>query len=154
MAKRPAKPKPVIGWREWVHLPQLGDLAVKAKVDTGARSSALHAHKLKHYVDEQGVEKVSFEIWPLQDSHKMANTFSLPVHESRWIKSSNGHTSYRPVVIVNITLMDQTWPIELTLTNRDEMGFRMLIGRQAIRRKMLVDAGKSFLAGVPDDLPG
>ncbi|HAI10294.1 MAG TPA: ATP-dependent zinc protease [Phycisphaerales bacterium] len=154
MAKRPAKPKPVIGWREWVHLPELGDLVVKAKVDTGARSSALHAHKLKHFTDEQGVEKVSFEIWPFQDSHAKASTFTLPVHESRWIKSSNGHQAYRPVVIVNITLMDQTWPIELTLTNRDEMGFRMLLGRQAIRRKMLVDAGKSFLAGIPDDLPG
>lgn len=154
MAKRPAKIKPVIGWREWVCLPDMGNLIIKAKVDTGARSSALHAHKLEHYTDDKGLEMVRFEVWPYQDTHIHAQQFTLPVHESRWIKSSNGHETYRPVVIVNIALMDRTWPIELTLINRDQMGFRMLLGRQAIRRKLLVDAGKSYLAGIPGNLPG
>ncbi len=154
MAKRPAKPKPVIGWREWVRLPDFADMHIKAKIDTGARSSAIHAHKLKHFTDESGIETVNFEVWPYQDSHQGAQSFTMPVHESRWIKSSNGHQTYRPVVIVRIALMGKIWPVEMTLTNRDAMGFRMLIGRQAIRRRMLVDPGKSFLASIPDDLPG
>lgn len=154
MAKRSIERKPVIGWREWVCLPLMGNMVIKAKVDTGARSSALHAQKLKHFTNETGHEMVEFEVWPFQNSHKGARKFTMPVHDSRWVKSSNGQLSYRPVVIVQIALMDQTWPIELTLTNRDEMGFRMLLGRQAIRRRLLVDAGKSYLAGVPGNLPG
>ena len=146
--------KPVIGWREWVHLAEFGDMAIKAKVDTGARSSAIHAHKLRDVTSADGTDMVQFEIWPYQDNHLDAKTFILPIHERRWIKSSNGHRSYRPVVLVHITIMQQCWPIELTLTNRDEMGFRMLLGRQAIRRRLLVDAGKSYLAGVPENLPG
>jgi hypothetical protein len=145
--------KLTIGWREWVCLPRMGNMIIKAKVDTGARSSALHAHKLKHFTNDDGIEMVQFEVWPYQDSHTGVQQFTLPVHESRWIKSSNGHRSYRPVVLVEIALMDQTWPIEVSLTNRDQMGFRMLLGRQAIRRRLLVDAGRSYLAGVPGNLP-
>ena len=142
--RRPRSPRPVIGWREWVTLPELGNVVTKAKVDTGARSSALHAFDLERF-QRDGEDWVRFAIHPLQ----RRTTPSVPVEarivDERPVTSSSGRTQRRPVIATPITLDDTTWPIEITLTRRDEMGFRMLLGRQAIRKRYVVDPGRSFV---------
>ena len=137
---------PIIGWREWLALPDLGVERIKAKVDTGARTSALHAISLKTY-SESGQEWAQFMVYPL-DGSKARISVVVPVLEWRRIKSSNGKTEKRPVIVTDIDILGKRWPIELTLTRRDEMSFRMLLGRQAIRNRVLVNAGQSFLASV------
>ena len=138
-----SKEKLIIGWREWVSLPDLGIKKIKAKIDTGARSSSLHATDLKFYT-RNGRDFVKFNIYPEQrNSKKMVSTHSR-VLEFRNVKSSNGQTERRPVILTDMELMGERWPIELTLTNRDEMGFRMLMGRESFRKTMLVDAGNSY----------
>ena len=139
-----------IGWREWVGLPELEVPRVKVKVDTGARTSALHAVKLKAF-EQEGREWVSFVVHPLQDSLRGSVNVSVPVHDWRNVKSSNGKSERRPIILTRLTLGERTWPIELSLTRRDNMGFRMLLGRQALSRRVLVDTGRSFL--VTPDIP-
>lgn len=139
---------PVIGWREWVSLPDLGVETIKVKVDTGARSSSLHAFNLNFFERNQS-EWVRFQIHPVQRKTKISVTTEAKILEFRSIRSSSGIASTRPVIITNITLLGVTWPVELTLSNRDEMGFRMLLGREAFRRKFLVDAGRSYYGGNP-----
>ena len=147
MSKR-EKQLPVIGWREWVGLPELGIKSVKAKVDTGARSSSLHAFDLEQFVKD-GDEWVRFKVQPNQrDTRKTVET-EAKILEMRAVRSSSGKADLRPVVLTTIKLLDETWSVELTLANRDEMGFRMLLGREAFRRKFLVDAGKSYYSGKP-----
>ncbi len=141
-------PIQTIGWREWVALPDVGNVRIKAKVDTGARSSSLHAFNVKVF-DRDGVKSVSFEIHPLQRSEKNKIRVELPLLEMRKVKSSGGHETLRPVIETEVELMGQRWPIELTLASRDEMGFRMLLGRQAMRYRFLVDPGRSFFGGRP-----
>jgi len=138
------RPLPIIGWREWVALPELGVSLIKAKVDTGARTSALHAFGLKTY-SESGQEWARFSVHPFQDDSETRVAVVVPVLEYRRVKSSNGKTERRPVIVTNVDILGKRWPIELTLTRRDEMSFRMLLGRQAVRNHVLVDAGKSFL---------
>lgn len=138
-----SKDKLVIGWREIVALPELGIKEIKAKVDTGARSSSLHAFDLE-YSKRGRKEYVTFKVHPLQRNSKKVIKSKAEVLEYRRIKSSNGQISKRPVIVTPITLLDQTWLIELTLANRDEMGFRMLMGRESFRGRMLVDANKSY----------
>jgi len=138
--------RPVIGWREWVALPELGIEAIKPKIDTGARSSAIHAVDLETY-QQKGATWVRFSVHPLQRNSKVTVTTDAEVVEYRRITSSTGHRSRRPVIVSDVELMGQRWPIELTLANRDEMGFRMLLGRQALRKRFLVDPGQSYLAG-------
>lgn len=142
------KKKQVIGWREWVRLPDLNIEHVKAKIDTGARTSSLHAFDVKIF-QKQGEDWVSFKVHPEQRNSKFTVATEAKVFEYRKIRSSNGHQAKRPVIITNVKLLDQTWPIELTLANRDEMGFRMLLGREAFRQNMLVDAGKSYYSEKP-----
>lgn len=139
---------PVIGWREWVALPDLGVPRIKVKVDTGARSSSLHAHKLEQF-ERDGAEWVKFEIHPVQRTSVDAIRVESRVIDVRDVRSSNGKRSRRPVIRTSIGLMDRRWDVELTLANRDEMGFRMLLGREAFRERFLVDAGRSFLGGRP-----
>ena len=148
MSKISRQNLPVIGWREWVGLPDFGISLVKVKVDTGARSSSLHAFNLKAYTLE-GQTWVRFSVHPIQRDKVTTVSVEAPVMEYRQVRSSNGKASKRPVVLTNICLMGQLWPIELTLASRDEMGFRMLLGREAFRDRFLVDAGKSFLCGRP-----
>jgi hypothetical protein len=137
---------PVIGWREWVALPDQGVESIKVKVDTGARTSSLHAFELETY--RRGTrEYVRFEVHPEQRSAKHAVAVRAPIHEWRRVKSSSGHTEHRPVILATIELLGVRWQAELTLTRRDDMGFRMLLGRQAIRGRFVVDAGKSFRNG-------
>ena len=133
----------VIGWREWLSLPDLGIDKIKAKVDTGARTSSLHAFNLKFY--KKGSKNyVSFEVHPDQKNSKKTIICHSEILEHRKVKSSNGQTELRPVIVTNLSLMGEVWPIEVTLTNRDEMGFRMLLGRASFKGKFLVDAEKSF----------
>lgn len=144
-----ARPRlPIIGWREWVGLPGLGIKKIKVKVDTGARSSSLHAYDL-HEFDREGVKWVRFKVHPVQRNSKVVVEGESPILEKRSVRSSSGKASLRPVIITNIELLGVTWAVELTLANRDEMGFRMLLGREAFRKRFLVDAGNSYYGGRP-----
>lgn len=138
----------VIGWREWVKLPDLGIHNIKAKVDTGARSSSLHAYDLHEF--EQDSEKwIRFKVHPVQrKTHEVIET-TARVFEYRSVRSSSGKANLRPVIITNVELLGVIWVVELTLANRDEMGFRMLLGREAFRQRFFVDAGKSYYGGKP-----
>jgi len=147
MAKRKQKPPlATIGWREWVGLPDLGIDSVKAKIDTGARTSSLHAYDIEEFT-RGGHKMVRFTVHPEQRSTKETFVAEAPLIERRNVRPSTGHAELRYVVVTNVTLLGQTWEVELTLTRRDHMGFRMLLGRQAIRRRFLVDSGVSFLGG-------
>ncbi len=134
----------VIGWREIVALPKLGIERVKAKIDTGARSSALHAFHLAKFSCE-GKQMIRFQVHPLQRNAHYTVTAEAEVIDWREVRNSGGVAQLRPVIETIVELGGKSWKIELTLTNRDEMGFRMLLGRQAVRQKFLVDAGNSFL---------
>lgn len=134
----------IMGWREIVALPQLGIKEIKAKIDTGARSSALHAFNL-HKFERNGIDMIRFQVHPYQrDSHTTITT-EAKILDHRHVTSSSGHAQLRPTIQTVVELGGKQWMIELTLTNRDVMGFRMLLGRQAIRKKFLVDASASYL---------
>ena len=139
---------PIIGWREWVGLPDLGVSCVKAKVDTGARSSSLHAFDLE-VVRRRGKELVRFSMHPLQRSAAETVVAQAEVLDYRRVRSSSGQASERPVIVTTLVLRGEAWPIEVTLANRDAMGFRMLLGRESFRGRMLVDAGRSYYGGEP-----
>jgi hypothetical protein len=135
---------PIIGWREQLALPDLGIREVKAKIDTGARSSALHAFDVETF-NSNGKRMVRFKVHPYQrDAHRTV-TAEAELLDQRQVRNSGGQTQVRPVIETTVDLNGDRWSIELTLTNRDVMGFRMLLGRQAVRRRFLVDAGRSFL---------
>jgi hypothetical protein len=135
-----------VGWREWVALPELGIPRIKAKIDTGARSSALHAHEMK-YVRRGGRRYVRFKVFPDQKDDRAFIEVRAPWVEERRVRSSSGVQSIRPVVRTMLELGGERWPIEITLTRRDAMGFRLLLGRTALRTHCLVDPGASFLTG-------
>ncbi|HWU23174.1 MAG TPA: RimK/LysX family protein [Nocardioides sp.] len=136
------------GWREWVGLPDLGVEHVKAKLDSGARTSALHAFDLVEF-ERDGAAWVRFSVHPWQKSADDARTVELPVHDRRPVRSSTGHVQQRYVVQMRLELLDRTVTAEVTLTRRDAMGFRLLIGREALRQGFLVDSGRSYLGGRP-----
>jgi hypothetical protein len=139
-------PLPLLGWREWVHLPGFGQEQIKAKVDTGARSSALHALDIDRVEGPHGT-LVHFTILPRQKSRDSELRISAPLVDRRQVRSSSGTEEFRPVVRILIEIGGIRWPIEVTLTRRDRMGFRMLLGRTAIRGRFLVDPGRSFIQG-------
>lgn len=142
----PKPRKPVIGWREWLSLPELGISAIKAKVDTGARSSALHAFDVQVF-EQDGRNMVRFQLHPFQrDTVRTVYAVSELIGY-RTVRSSEGTESMRPVILTTVELLGQQWNVEVTLTRRDNMGFRMLLGRQAVRRRFVIDPGKSFIAG-------
>lgn len=135
---------PIIGKEEWCALPDLGLPAIKARIDSGARTSALHAFNM--VVEKEGRhEYVSFDIHPIQKNRKITQHCRAKVMDRRLVRSSSGQSEKRIVIQTPLTLGSQTWGIEVTLTNRDEMGYRMLLGRQAMRGRVLVDPGQSFL---------
>lgn len=134
----------IIGWREYVALPELGIDSLKVKVDSGARTSALHATKIRYLERNDGQTWVSFVV-TAQLSPRHAVRVRAPLVEQRMVKSSTGHSSLRPVIRTNVKLGDEIWPIEITLVNRDPMGFRMLLGRQAVKAKFLVHPARSFI---------
>jgi hypothetical protein len=148
VTKRVEPSLPVIGWREWVGLPDFGIKHIKVKVDTGARSSSLHAFDLREF-ERDGEEWVRFQVHPVQRSSIRSVEIEAQVVEHRSVRSSSGKAAIRPVILTRVRLMGITWPVELTLASRDEMGFRMLLGREAFRRRFLVDAGKSYCGGKP-----
>lgn len=134
----------IVGWREWVALPELGVPLIKAKVDTGARTSCLHARDVTIFMRKKQ-RWVRFTIYPTQRSTRSAVVCAAPLVDERWVRSSNGRAQLRPVILTQVDVGGECWDIELTLTNRDVMGFRMLLGRQAARGRMLVDPGASYL---------
>lgn len=134
-----------IGWREWVALPSLGIERIKAKIDTGARTSALHAFFIEPF-EEHGIKRVRFEIHPLQHNTQKVKACIADIIDVRWVTDSGGHREERYVIETIIQLAGMNWPIEITLTNRDIMTFRMLLGRTALRERFLVNSSASFLA--------
>ncbi len=142
------KELPRIGWREWVALPELGVAAINVKIDTGAGVSALHAANLV-VSGEEGSEVATFEIQIRQRSATPVVAVKAAVDRYVRVRSSSGQSERRPVVTTTVHVGSQTWDIELTLTRRDEMGYRMLLGRQAVRRRFVVDPGRSYLFGRP-----
>jgi ribosomal protein S6--L-glutamate ligase len=138
--------KKIAGWREWVSLPSLEISHIKAKMDTGARTSSLHAFDLQPF-KKNGDPWVKFKVYPFQRNKKIVRQCVAQVIDHRWVKSSNGHREKRYVINTDIKIGDEQWSIELTLTNRDEMGFRMLLGRTAMKKKVIVDASRSYCIG-------
>jgi hypothetical protein len=132
-----------VGWREWVSLPGIGVPWIKVKIDTGARSSSLHAFD----IEELPGDRVRFRVQPWQDSDRDGVTAECAVHDRRVVRSSSGHTEERIVVLLDLVIHGRTVSAETTLTNRDQMGFRMLVGREALRQGFVVDPARSFLGG-------
>ena len=138
----------IIGWREWVGLPDLGIPAIKVKVDSGARTSALHATKIRYLEKADGVTWVSFMVNAGPHPHKSIRV-RAPLVVQRKVKSSMGHASLRPVILTTIQLGEESWPIEVTLVNRDPMGFRMLLGRRALKGRFIIHPARSFIQSQP-----
>jgi len=137
----------LLGWREWLGLPDLlGAEHVKAKVDTGARTSAIHAWDVR-IEDRDGHPWVRFRLHPRQRDDDHVVEAAAPLLEEREVRSSNGSLEVRPVIETAVTLGAHQHRIELTLTNRDQMGFRMLLGRTGMAAHVLVDPGASYLLG-------
>jgi len=145
-ARRLSKTPLTVGWREWVGLPDLNVDAVKAKIDTGARTSALHAFRIAPFWRD-GVVWVRFELNPIQRSQAMKVACEARVIDERTVRNSGGGVEQRYIIKTLLRIGDAAWPIELALTNRDQMGFRMLLGRTALKRRALIEPGRSFLLG-------
>jgi len=139
----------LIGWREWVAFPEWGVAAVKAKIDTGARTSALHAYDLEEF-ERDGKPWARFVIHPWQRNDEDAQVVESVLVGQRQVTSSSGTKSLRPVVRALIDVAGSPHEIEITLTRRDEMGFRMLLGRKAMAGRYLVDPSRSYVTGRPD----
>jgi len=137
--------KKVLGWREWVRLPDLNVGRIKAKIDTGARTSCLHAFEITPFTRD-GHTYVNFIVHPVQRQSKPEIKCTARVVDYRGVTDSGGRVEQRYVICTYLKLGASRWEIELTLTNRDQMGFRMLIGRQALKGRYLVDTGRSFIA--------
>lgn len=142
----PAHSTIIAGWREWVGLPGAGVPWIKAKLDTGARTSSVHAYDVE-VLGEGAEERVRFRIRPWQQSSADAVLVECPVHDRRTVRSSSGHAEERIVVLMEVAIMGRVVVAEMTLSNRDAMGFRMLIGRQTLRHGFVVDSRRSFLGG-------
>ena len=138
--------KIVIGWCEWCSLDGLNIPAIKAKVDTGAKTSALHAFNIKPYV-KNGKDFVKFSVHPLQGNDRLTVDCRAPIVDERYVMSSNGHNERRFVISTLLTLGGDSWEIELTLSNRDPMRFRMLLGREAMGSHTMIVPQKALNQG-------
>lgn len=137
------KIRPRIGWREKVSLPELGIGELTAKIDTGAKTSALDASNIEEF-EQQGLRYVRFVVNGIEG--KPTLTCEARLIEQRSVTDSGGHSETRYVIETDLELANHRWPVEITLTERSGMKYRMLIGRSAIRRKFVVDPAKSFFA--------
>jgi hypothetical protein len=135
-----------LGWREWVQLPELGLRNIKAKVDTGARTSALHAFEVEPY-DNNGVGSVQFKIHPNQRDSNTVVVCSAVLIDERIVRDSGGHREKRWVIETPVSIGRHVWSVECTLTSRDDMIFRMLLGRTALKNRAVVDPSRSYLSG-------
>jgi len=142
------KEKRVIGWREWIALPDLGVKRIKVKVDTGARTSALHASNIEFFT-RRGLHWVRFDIHPKQRDTRSTVHAEAQLLGQRPVRNSGGRAEHRVVIHTPMRFLDEVWPIEVTLTGRDQMGFRMLLGREALRRRFTVDPARSYVGGRP-----
>ncbi|NQV45898.1 MAG: ATP-dependent zinc protease [Rhodospirillales bacterium] len=149
--RRPKRQPVVAGWREWVALPVFGVASLKVKLDTGARTSALHAWDI-HPFERDGVLWVRFTLHPLQRNNSVRIPCEAPLVGKRAVRSTSGKSETRFVIRTTVLLGGQERKIEVTLTNRDQMGFRMLLGRTAMRRWIVVDPARSFLHGSRIDI--
>ncbi len=138
--------RPIIGWREWAGLPDFGVEEINAKIDTGAKSSAIHAYRIKE-IEIDGEPHAEFFLHPVQRRKKPEIYCRAPIVDKRLIRSSNGQEEERFVIEANLRLGDRLWKADLTLTNRDAMGFRLLIGRDALRKRFMIDPGASYMLG-------
>jgi hypothetical protein len=135
-----------VGWREWLVLPELGIPAIKAKLDTGARTSSLHTFSIEGF-HSHGRHRVRFGIHPLQKRRDVELFCVADVVDRRFVSNPGGNRELRYVIYTPVQLGDTVWPVEITLANRDTMLFRMLIGRSAMREKLIVDPDSSYLTG-------
>lgn len=144
--RQKSQPTAIIGWKEWIALPELGIPAIKAKIDTGARTSALHISSLEEFQTD-GQRMVRFGIHPLQRRKDIEYVCESPVLEQRRVKDSGGHFEKRYVIQTTAKLGAMSWSIDITLTNRDPMLFRMLLGRKAVENRFLINPGWPYLTG-------
>ncbi len=144
-SKTPKLPKAIIGWREWCSMPDLQLPGVLAKVDTGAKTSSLHAFNIGP--SDRGPDWISFSVHPVQRRRRPVIRCEALCVERRAVTSSNGKSEERPVIQTLMTVGPQTFVTEITLTNRDEMGFRMLLGRQSLNKRFIVDPSLSYCCG-------